>query len=206
VIEADAGALGALITRASGLLATPPPVRLYLLAGTSLLAEGWRERVPRLEMAGACDAPPTLAVVIREAGAGLGLEVVWESPLDVVPLPAGWERRARPVPPACRDPHGRFEVRHFDPYSVLLRVVARGDERDYVVALEYLRRGWVEWRRLERLLTEVVPRFTSATLAQDPEEFRRKFKGLRQLYTRNASLTDPSRAGILAPARSSFSL
>jgi hypothetical protein len=34
----------------------------------------------------------------------------------------------------------------------------------------------------EALLGEVVPRMTSETLAQDPAEFRRKFKGLRQLY------------------------
>jgi hypothetical protein len=73
-------------------------------------------------------------------------------------------------------------VQHFDPYSVVLRLVARGDEPDYVVALEYLKKGWVDLARLETLLADVVPRFTNETLAQDPAEFRRKFRGLRQLY------------------------
>jgi hypothetical protein len=65
---------------------------------------------------------------------------------------------------------------------VVLRLVARGDEPDYVISLEYLRRGWAELARLETLLADVLPRFTNATLAQDPAEFRRKFKGLRQLH------------------------
>jgi hypothetical protein len=90
-----------------------------------------------------------------------------------------------------------LELRHFDPYSVVLRLIARGDEPDYVAALEYVLHGWVEPVRLEGLLGEVVPRMTSETLAQDPAEFRRKFKGLRQLYRRSHAVYSPggTRAG-----------
>jgi hypothetical protein len=84
-----------------------------------------------------------------------------------------------------------LELRHFDPYGVVLRLIARGDEPDYVAALEYVLRGWVEPARLEGLLAEVVPRMTSETLAQDPAEFRRKFKGLRQLYRRSHAVYSP---------------
>src|SRR5688572_22036296 len=72
-----------------------------------------------------------------------------------------------------------------------------GDEPDYVAALEYVHHGWVEPARLESLLSEVVPRMTNQTLAQDPAEFRRKFKGLRQLYLRSHSVYSPggTRAG-----------
>ena len=89
------------------------------------------------------------------------------------------------------------EIRHFDPYSVVLRLIARGDEPDYVAALEYVLHEWVEPARLEGLLSEVVPRMTSQTLAQDPAEFRRKFKGLRQLYLRSHTVYSPggTRAG-----------
>ena len=48
--------------------------------------------------------------------------------------------------------------------------------------------GWVELPRLEALLADVLPRCTSETLAQDPAEFRRKFRGLRQLAARDAAL------------------
>jgi len=109
---------------------------------------------------------------------------VWESPADVIPLPHGWEARARPVAPRFA-PAGPLAVVHFDPYSVALRLIARGDEADYVAVVEYVRLGWIERERLEALHLEVVPRFTSETLAQDPAEFRRKFRGLRQVLVRD---------------------
>ena len=55
-----------------------------------------------------------------------------------------------------------------------------------MAALEYVLHGWVEPARLEGLLAEVVPRMTNQTLAQDPAEFRRKFKGLRHPRRRSS--------------------
>jgi hypothetical protein len=196
------------------------PARLYLVSRTSHLAERWRDRVPAFELAG--DAGKAeLGEAVREACRALGVDLVWESPADVIPLPAGWEERslsaealsasalgasARPrrspegavgaeAPrPATIEQSGTgnvLELRHFDPYSVVLRLVARGDEPDYVAALEYVLHGWVKPSRLESLLGEVVPRMTSQTLAQDPAEFRRKFKGLRQLYLRSHEVYSP---------------
>lgn len=184
--------------------------RLYLVSRTSHLAEGWCDRVPVLELAG--DASNgDLGEAVREASRALGVGLVWESPVDVIPLPSGWEERARPVMieqsgagsalepgvPAARNLRGGVDIRHFDPYSVVLRLIARGDEPDYVAALEYVQHGWVEPARLESLLGEVVPRMTNQTLAQDPAEFRRKFKGLRQLYLRSHEVYSPggTRAG-----------
>jgi hypothetical protein len=168
------------------------PARLYLVSRTSHLAEGWCDRVPELELAG--DAGADLGDAVCEAGRALGIGVVWESPVDVIPLPAGWEERAIGVQSVSI---GGLELRHFDPYSVVLRLIARGDEPDYVAALEYVQHGWVEPVRLESLLSEVVPRMTNQTLAQDPAEFRRKFKGLRQLYLRSHAVYSPggTRAG-----------
>ena len=178
--------------------------RLYLVSRTSHLAEGWCDRVPAIELA--ADAGSAgLGEAMREAGRSLGIDVVWESPADVIPLPTGWEERslradglAEVAGPAIGDGSaGPLELRHFDPYSVVLRLVARGDEPDYVSALEYVLHGWVEPARLEGLLGEVVPRMTNQTLAQDPAEFRRKFKGLRQLYLRSHRVYSPggTRAG-----------
>ena len=186
------------------------PARLYLVSRTSHLAEGWCHRVPALELAGGAGSAE-LGEAVREAGRALGVEVVWESPADVIPLPVGWEERSRPAMigqdvtgnalepgvPAARTVRGGVEIRHFDPYSVVLRLIARGDEPDYVAALEYVLHGWVEPARLEGLLAEVVPRMTNQTLAQDPAEFRRKFKGLRQIYLRSHAVYSPggTRAG-----------
>jgi hypothetical protein len=170
--------------------------RLYLVSRTSHLAEGWCDRVPALELAG--DSGNTaLAEAVSDAAKTLNVDLVWESPVDVIPLPAGWEERSRPATIDKGDNGGALEILHFDPYSVVLRLIARGDEPDYVAALEYVLHGWVEPRRLESLLGEVVPRMTNQTLAQDPAEFRRKFKGLRQLYSRSHAVYSPggTRAG-----------
>ena len=164
------------------------PSRLYLVCRTTHLAEGWTTVVPALELAGDAHSPH-VEQAAREAAEGLGVELVWESPADIIPLPTGWELRARPF--ALNDGDGPLEVRHFDPYSVVLRLIARGDEPDYVAALEYIRHGWVNPQQLEALFVEVTPRMTNQTLAQDPAEFRRKFKGLRQLYQRDHAAYSP---------------
>ena len=191
--EAGIAELSALIDSVRQRLAAP--ARLYLVSRTSHLAEGWCDRVPELELAG--DAGADLGDAVCEAGRALGIGVVWESPVDVIPLPAGWEERSRPAKTAHAGTGNALDLRHFDPYSVVLRLIARGDEPDYVAALEYVLHGWVEPARLESLLGEVVPRMTNQTLAQDPAEFRRKFKGLRQLYLRSHAVYSPggTRAG-----------
>ena len=181
--------------------------RLYLVSRTSHLAEGWCDRVPAFELAGDAHlrqgyggqaASAELGEAVRDAGRALGVDVVWESPADVIPLPEGWQERSLAAhlsaglsAVALAEAENVLEVRHFDPYSVVLRLIARGDEPDYLAALEYVRHKWVEPVRLEGLLAEVVPRMTNQTLAQDPAEFRRKFKGLRQLYVRSHSGYSP---------------
>lgn len=163
------------------------PARLYLVSRTSHLVEGWRVVTPALELAddgrvsGVADA-------VRATCLERGVDLIWESPADIIPMPVGWEERSRPV---SGQPAGPLQVHHFDPYSAVLRLIARGDEPDYVTALAYIRHGWVEPARLEGLLNEVVPRMTMKTLAQDPAEFRRKFKGLRQIYTRDHGAYSP---------------
>jgi hypothetical protein len=203
VREAGLAELGSLVAAVRSAPGCEDARILYLVSRTSHLAEGWCDRVPAFELAGDAD----LGEAVREAGGALGVDVVWESPADVIPLPEGWEGRSRPADffagvsaaalAEADDAGHALEFRHFDPYSVVLRLIARGDEPDYVAALEYVRHGWVEPARLERLLGEVVPRMTNQTLAQDPAEFRRKFKGLRQLYLRSHAVYSPggTRAG-----------
>ena len=70
------------------------PGRLYLVSRTSHLAEGWCDRVPALELAADADGG-ALGDAVREAGRSLGVDVVWESPTDVIPLPQGWQERSR---------------------------------------------------------------------------------------------------------------
>ena len=114
--------------------------------------------------------------------AQLGVELLVESPAELIPLPAGYEQRARPIeiPEVSRE-YG-LEFFHFDPYSVAFRFIARGDEQDYQMALNYLEHGWVTFEEMDAMLVDLLPRFSFETIQQDPAEFRRKYKGLLQMW------------------------
>jgi len=161
------------------------PATVLLVGESSLVLEGWRDWTDRIVYA----ASPAEAVAISGAVAlaveGSDLVVDREHPADVVPLPPGSEERTRPArswraePP----PDGeRLRVLHFDPVSVAFRLVARGDEPDYHVVLAMLEQGWLTFPEMDGLLAELLPRFSRQTIQQDPAEFRRKYKGLRQMW------------------------
>jgi len=156
------------------------PARLLLVGDSALVAAGLQEWTDRLVYATDADEPAELAPSILEIAAREGVVVQHESPADVLPLPEGFEGRARKLEGAA--PSAALEVVGFDPVSVAVRLVARGDEPDYQTVLAFLRHGWVTMSDLERALAEVLPRFSEDRIQQDPAEFRRKFKGLQQMW------------------------
>ena len=76
----------------------------------------------------------------------------------------------------------RLSLFHFDPYSVAFRFLSRGDEPDYHLVLTYLKHGWLKTDEMELKLGALLPRFTAETIQQDPAEFRRKYKGMLQMW------------------------
>jgi hypothetical protein len=155
------------------------PGRVFLAGETSQVYEGWRERTPCLEYSAesAPEDQEALLEAVRRLQAGLRIAIREETPGAVIPLPRGHETRAR-----YAGRIGALEVYHFDPYSVAFRLVARGDEPDHLAVLTLLRKGWVAPDTLDALLADLLPRFTSQTTQQDPAEFRRKYKGLMQMW------------------------
>lgn len=115
---------------------------------------------------------------VEAVAARLAIPVELESPGDVIPTPKGAESRTRPASESA----GRHELRHFDPYSTSLRYLARGDEFDYQLVLDYLERGWMTMEELDRMLSQVLPLFTRRTIFQDRAEFRRRYRGLQQMW------------------------
>ncbi|HEX9582295.1 MAG TPA: hypothetical protein VF970_14420 [Gemmatimonadales bacterium] len=154
--------------------------RVFLVGPTSQLYEGWIAESNGLHLAA---SPPDRSALERalDRPTGSSPRIVLESPGDVIPLPDGHESRARPV--TARDaPASGLRLLHFDPYSVSFRLIARGDEDDYRVVLAYLRHGWITVDGMRDLLEGILHRFTDQTIQQDPAEFRRKYKGLLQMW------------------------
>lgn len=157
------------------------PGRLYLIGETTQVFEGWRPWAPRIEFTAdvASEDRGTFSQVARGLAEELGVPVIDEWPGDAIPLPQGYEGRARP---AAGSVPSRLALYHFDPYSVAFRFIARGDEPDYHLVLTYLEHGWITVEEMKERLSALLPRFTAETIQQDPAEFRRKYKGLLQMW------------------------
>lgn len=150
--------------------------RFYLVGECSLVLEGWREWTDQVIYT--LDGDDERSAIER-LGKEMGVPALYEPPKEIVPLPAGWERRARPWE---TENLTQLSVFHFDPYSTAFRLIARGDEPDYFVVIAFLEHGWIELEEMDRKLADLLPLFTAETIQQDPAEFRRKYKGLRQLW------------------------
>ncbi len=163
------------------------PGDLFLVGESSLVLEDLGDfcnevilscRVAETDYAELCD-------VIDRAAQDESLTVFIEHPADVIPLPTGASKRARPVTGLEDVSEFPLRIRHFDPYSVAIRFIARGDEPDYDLALSLLDAGWIEMREFQLKIEDLLPRFSYDTIQQDPAEFRRKIKGLFQMYKSN---------------------
>jgi len=157
--------------------------RLFVLGDTSHLLEGWHPWVSSILLATESGSGGTaIGDAVRVLAARHEIPTVVESPADIVPLPADFERRHRSTAHQWETPGGKLEILHYDPYSVVCRGIVRGDEPDYQTAIRYLQHGWVTVERMTELYDALLPQFTTATIAQDAAEFRRKYKGLLQMW------------------------
>ena len=156
------------------------PGRLYLVGETTQVFEGWRPWTPRIEFTAdvAVEDRSAFSRVARGLAENLGVSAIDESPGDVIPLPEGYEGRARGAAANAK----YLALYHFDPYSVAFRFIARGDEPDYHLVLTYLEHGWITVEEMKERLSALLPRFTAETIQQDPSEFRRKYRGLLQMW------------------------
>lgn len=155
--------------------------RIYLIGETTQVMEGWRRWTSQVEFTAeiAREDRAVFDKAVEKAREALGIEVLEEHPGDLIPLPDGYRERALAV---RGDFARRMKIYHFDPYSAAFRFIARGDEPDYHIVLMYLNRGWITEGKLDALLTELLPKFSLETIQQDPAEFRRKYKGLKQMW------------------------
>ena len=156
---------------------------IYLIGETSAVFEGWQPWADELQFSAKIDEQhlSTFNHSLMEVQKELGFEVLQESLAEVIPLPENFEARRIPVNPiSLKNNNLRFY--HFDPYSVAFRFIARGDEKDYQLALTFLKQGWINVVEMDSIITQLLTHFSSETIQQDPAEFRRKYKGLLQMW------------------------
>jgi hypothetical protein len=161
---------------------------VYLIGETTQLFEGWRAWVDEIEFTS--EIPPEdkadFSESIKKCSFELNSKIVNESLADIIPLPQGFQDRMRQIKGINQlgliSETNKLKLFHYDPYSVAFRFIARGDEEDYQLVINYLKHGWLTVEKMDSLLSELLPHFSFETIQQDPAEFRRKYKGLQQIW------------------------
>lgn len=155
------------------------PARIFLVGGTTLVFEGLRDTTLDIDLTldVSREDHARLIEAIKALKEELAVNVEEAHPGDFIPLPAGHENRHLYV--------GRFgsiEVFHFDPYSTALSKIERGRTQDLEDVLRLLRTGTIQWASLDAQFREILPRFGTESLKQDPEEFQANFIELERQW------------------------
>ena len=146
---------------------------VFLVGGATAVLEGWRDSTIDVDIAfpdrAAADEVLRALPRIKDE---LELNVEVASPADFVPVPAGWQERARSV---TRE--GSVTFLHYDPYGQALAKLERGHERDLEDVREMIARRLVDRDRLRRYFAEIGPELYRYP-AIDPASFERRLEAM----------------------------
>jgi ribosomal 50S subunit-associated protein YjgA (DUF615 family) len=111
--------------------------RIYFTGGATAVMYGWRDSTIDVDIKIVPDRDALLQTIpsIKE---DLHLNVELASPLDFIPVLAGWEERS---PYIAQE--GRAFFHHFDLYAQALAKIERGHAQDAADVQEMLRRGLI---------------------------------------------------------------
>ena len=142
------------------------PTRVYFTGGATAVLLGWRNSTIDVDIKVEPDTDAMFRAIprIKES---LHLNVELASPVDFIPVRAGWQDRS---PFVAQE--GRASFHHFDPYAQALAKVERGHHQDVLDVREMLSLGLVEPERVWRYFADIEPQLYRYP-AIDPESFRR---------------------------------
>ncbi len=155
------------------------PGRIYLVGGTTMVYEGLRQQTLDIDLAIEVDNQDHSAIiaVVRELKNTLSLNIEEASPADFIPLPGGYKERSQYV-----GRYGQLDVFHFDLYSTALSKIERGTGEDISDVIALLQNGLLEMTELTRYFEEILPKFATNSLKQNPDEFRDKFDAFTKMW------------------------
>lgn len=140
---------------------------VYLTGGATAVLLGWRANTVDVDVLFVPEQERLLRAVARLKDE-LQINVELASPLDFVPVPAGWEERS-----LFEAREGLLTFRHFDPYGQAIAKIERGHTQDLDDVEALVARGLVERRRALAFLDEIEPELYRFP-AIDPASFRRR--------------------------------
>lgn len=155
------------------------PGRIYLVGGTTMVFEGLREQTLDIDIS--IDIPDAyhseFIAIVRKLKDELSINVEEASPADFIPVPSGYQERSQFI-----GRYGQLDVFHYDLYSTALSKVERGTESDFADVLSLLKERRLEMATLKQFFDEIMSRYATHSLKQDPKEFRLKFQVLEEMW------------------------
>ncbi|MDE0198100.1 MAG: hypothetical protein OXK78_07890 [Caldilineaceae bacterium] len=149
-----------------------------------MVYEGLRQQTLDIDISFEVDDRDHSAFVeaVRDLKERLSLNIEEASPADFIPLPLGYRERSPFI-----GRYGQLEVFHFDLYSTALSKIERGTEGDLDDVLSLLRNGRIEFTVLAGYFEEIMVRYATDSIKQDPVEYRRKFDILTDMWLTGSS-------------------
>lgn len=145
---------------------------LYLVGGTSLILLAAKESTFDINIQFDI-APEHLSDFIRclrETSRDLKLPVEQASPEQFIPLPSGHQERREYI-----GRYGNLDVLHFDPYSLALSKLHRGNEKDFADVIGMVHHAIIDQEQLSAYFQEILPEYEFYRVGTNPEDFKRKF-------------------------------
>ena len=160
------------------------PGRLYLVGGTTMVYEGFRQQTLDIGISFevADEDHSAFIAAVRDLREQLSLNIEEASPAEFIPLPSGHHERSQFL-----GRYGQLEVFHFDLYNTALSKIKRGTESDFDDVLTLLDRGRLALSLLSEYFDEIVTRYATESLRQDPVEYRKKFEILKEMWRSRSS-------------------
>ena len=153
--------------------------RIELVGGASLVLEGLKPVTVDIDL-NLSGTPPEeqgrLMDLLRDLKTELDLNLEEASPEHFIPLPEGAPGRSRYIAT-----HGRVDFYHFDPYSVALGKIERGEERDFEDVCQLVKSGFVDRGKLREYFKEILPLVAARSL-RDPARFAHNFERLEAMW------------------------
>jgi hypothetical protein len=141
-------------------------VRIHLVGGATAVLLGWRPSTIDVDLV-VRPEDDTLLREIPRLKEALQINLELASPLDFIPVPAGWEDRGTFI-----TRKGRASFFHFDLYAQALAKVERGHRQDLEDVRAMLTRGMVNPARALEYYARIEPELYRFP-AIDPTSFRR---------------------------------
>ncbi|MCK6481035.1 MAG: hypothetical protein HUU06_10720 [Planctomycetaceae bacterium] len=151
------------------------PARLFLTGGETMVWRGLRAST--MDVHFAFEVEPAhhdawlqclrglkerLSVSLEEAGPG-----------DFIPLPPGWEGRARHA-----GKFGSVDVYLFDPWSIALARIERGHARDFADVRALIAADVLDPAELRRHFEAILPAYGTMSVKADPRRFRSRLESV----------------------------